>query len=142
MVRLNQQRESPFFCNFPMSIPNAIDDSLMSSPNRIPIVSINPHQPREYDAVLGNHLSIPTNAAVLGGIEGVKNRLAVLNTDTVRIAALHDALEYDRKGLELIMQIVETESGQVQWTAWSLLWERASKRTNRSYSNIVLGARK
>jgi hypothetical protein len=33
-------------------------------------------QPREYDAVLGGQNSIPANAAVLGGIPGVKSRLA------------------------------------------------------------------
>lgn len=91
-------------------------------------MSDNSQQPRVYDAVLGNQGSIPTNAAVLGGIEGIKHRLTFLKADTVRIAALYDALKYGQKGLELIMQIVETETGTVQWTAWDLLWERAGEK--------------
>ena len=36
----------------------------------------NENQPREYDAVLGGKSEIPLGAAVLGGILGVKTRLA------------------------------------------------------------------
>ncbi|HAA31024.1 MAG TPA: hypothetical protein DCE56_29105 [Cyanobacteria bacterium UBA8553] len=36
----------------------------------------NPSQPRKYDAVLGSQVSVPSRAAVLGGLEAVKLRLA------------------------------------------------------------------
>ena len=50
------------------------------------------NQPREYDAVLGGQNSTPVDAAVLGGIAGVKSRLASPAIE-VRIAALSEALK-------------------------------------------------
>ncbi|TAE48195.1 MAG: hypothetical protein EAZ88_24890 [Oscillatoriales cyanobacterium] len=53
----------------------------------VEIMSDNQNKPREYDAVKGGQNSIPVNAAVLGGIAGVKRRLASSAIE-VRIAAL------------------------------------------------------
>ena len=86
-------------------------------------MSENQNEPREYDAVLGGQNSIPVNAAVLGGIAGVKSRLASLIVE-VRIAALSEALKYGAAGLDLIMQALHDESIQVKFTAYSLLKDR------------------
>ncbi|WP_363319709.1 hypothetical protein [Microcoleus sp. PH2017_02_FOX_O_A] len=60
------------------------------------------NRPKEYDAVLGGQNLIPMNAAVLGGIAGVKSRLASPDV-AVRIAALSDAPKYGDAGLDLII---------------------------------------
>ena len=79
------------------------------------------NQPGEYDAVLGGQNSTPVNAAVLGGIAGVKSRLASPIVE-VRIAALSQALKYGENGLDLIiLQGLEDKSLQVKIAAYNLL---------------------
>ncbi|MDY6901608.1 MAG: SUMF1/EgtB/PvdO family nonheme iron enzyme [Cyanobacteriota bacterium] len=77
-------------------------------------------QPKPYDAVLGNQNQAPEGAAVLGGIEGVKQRLNNENPQA-RIAALRQALNYGEPGLDLVIKALEDESPQVQIKAYSLL---------------------
>ena len=79
------------------------------------------NQPREYDAVKGGQNSTPVGAAVLGGIAGVKSRLASPAIE-VRIAALSQALKYGEAGLDLIiLQGLEDKSLQVKIAAYNLL---------------------
>ncbi len=79
------------------------------------------NQPREYDAVKGGQNLIPVDAAVLGGITGVKSRLASPAIE-VRIAALSQALKYGEAGLDLIiLQGLEDKSLQVKIAAYNLL---------------------
>ena len=80
-------------------------------------------KPREYDAVLGGQNLIPVNAAILGGIPGVKSRLASPAVE-VRITALSEALKYGEAGLDLIIQALQDESMQVKLAAYSLLKDR------------------
>jgi hypothetical protein len=82
-------------------------------------------QPGLSDAVKGGQ-SPPLTSAVLGGLIGVKQRLAS-STDEVRIAALSEALSYGREGLELVVQIVKTETGPVQRAAYDKLYQKASE---------------
>jgi formylglycine-generating enzyme required for sulfatase activity len=86
-------------------------------------MSENQNEPREYDAVRGGQNSIPINAAVLGGIPGVKSRLASPIVK-VRIAALSEALKYGEAGLDLIIQALHDESMQVKIAAYLLLKDR------------------
>ncbi len=72
-----------------------------------------PYQPREYDAVKGGENISPINAAVLGGLAGIKKRLASAVVQE-RIAALPDALNYGQAGLELVIQSLNDSSEQVQ----------------------------
>lgn len=85
-------------------------------------------EPREYDAVEGGSSPPPLNGVILGGIEGVKRRLASASSDSNRIAALKEAVKYGKEGLELVAQIVQNESGPVQWAAHDLLWQRVSEK--------------
>lgn len=79
-----------------------------------------PHLPRVYDAVLGGQNPPPPGGVVLGGIEGVKYRLA--STDVqVRVAALRSALDYGDAGLELVIQSLQDELIQVKNAAVMLL---------------------
>ncbi|MFB2983070.1 hypothetical protein [Microseira sp. BLCC-F43] len=65
----------------------------------------NPNEPRPFDAVLGGQSRPPVNAAVLGGLAGVKQRLAS-TSDEVRIAALYEALKYGQAGLDVDRPLV------------------------------------
>ncbi len=60
-----------------------------------------PNQPREYDVTLGGQN--PCNAAVLGGLEGVKQRLT--SDDIMQSTqALIDAVQYGAEGKALVKQ--------------------------------------
>ncbi|MCC3528927.1 MAG: formylglycine-generating enzyme family protein [Microcoleus sp. PH2017_22_RUC_O_B] len=83
----------------------------------------NPNQPREYDAVLGGQSQVPLGAAVLGGIPGVKSRLASPIVE-VKITALSEALKYGDAGLDLIIGALRDEAIQVKLAAYSLLKDR------------------
>ncbi len=83
----------------------------------------NPNQPREYDAVLGGKSQVPFGAAVLGGIPGVKSRLASPGVE-VRITALSEALKYGDAGLDLIIGVLQDESMAAKFAAYSLLKDR------------------
>src|SRR4028119_2044050 len=83
----------------------------------------NQNQPREYDAVKGGESQVPLGAAVLGGIPGVKNRLASPIVE-VKIATLPEALKYGDAGLDLIIGALRDESIQVKLAAYSLLKDR------------------
>ncbi|MEG4987605.1 formylglycine-generating enzyme family protein [Microcoleus sp. BR0-C5] len=80
----------------------------------------NQNQPREYEAVLGGQNPPPIDAAVLGGISGVKSRLASPIVE-VKIAALSEALKYGDAGLDLIIGVLQEESMLVKFAAYSLL---------------------
>jgi formylglycine-generating enzyme required for sulfatase activity len=88
----------------------------------------NLNQPRKDDAVLGGQNPSLVNAAVLGGIEAVKRRLAS-SSEAVRIAALPDALKYGEKGFEVVFDILKNENGTVQNAAWKLLWQSSNAKT-------------
>ncbi|OYD86537.1 hypothetical protein CDG77_34630 [Nostoc sp. 'Peltigera membranacea cyanobiont' 213] len=81
----------------------------------------NHNQPREYDAVLGGQVAPPVDGVVLGGIEGVKRRLASASSEQ-KIAALADALKYGEAGLKLLIQTLTDVSPEVQQTAENLLF--------------------
>jgi hypothetical protein len=83
----------------------------------------NPNQPREDDVVLGGQNSAPVGGVVLGGVEGVKRRLASA-VEEEQITALWEALKYGDVGLGLVIQALNHESGQVRWAAYRLLRER------------------
>ena len=99
-------------------------------------MSENQNEPREYDAVLGGQNSIPVNAAVLGGIAGVKSRLASPIVE-VRIAALSEALKYGAAGLDLIIQALHDESVQVKFTVYSLLKDRNDLKIKPQFKDYL-----
>ena len=94
------------------------------------------NQPREYDAVLGGQNLIPRDAAVLGGIAGVKSRLASPAIE-VRIAALSEALKYGEAGLDLIIQALQDESMQVKVAAYSLLKDRKDSNIQLQFQDYL-----
>ncbi len=87
------------------------------------------NQPREYDAVKGSQNSTPIDAAVLGGIKGVKSRLSSTRLE-VRIAALSLALKYGEAGLDLVVNALQDESMQKGWCL------RSMTDTHHTYENL------
>jgi len=77
-------------------------------------------RPRHYDAVLGTQIRPPLEGAVLGGLAGVKSRLASPLVK-VRVAALSDALNYGETGLDLVIQALKDSSKPVRRAAYLLL---------------------
>ncbi|WP_427162449.1 WD40 repeat domain-containing protein [Aliinostoc sp. HNIBRCY26] len=80
----------------------------------------NPNQPREFDAVLGGELPPPVSGVVLGGLEGVQNRLQS-GVVEAQISALSEALNYGDVGLEIVIQALKNKSGQVKLSAYNIL---------------------
>ncbi|MEH1884243.1 hypothetical protein [Nostoc sp.] len=72
----------------------------------------NSNQPGEFDAVLGGEQQNQNYGVVLGGIEGIKNRLNS-EDDEVRIAALEDALKYGDVGVDLIIEELYNSSDKI-----------------------------
>lgn len=99
-------------------------------------MSENQNEPREYDAVLGGQNSIPVNAAVLGGIPGVKSRLASPIVE-VRIAALSEALKYGESGLDLVIKALHDESMPIKFAAYSLLKARYKSKIKPQFQDYL-----
>ncbi|MGL5060969.1 MAG: formylglycine-generating enzyme family protein [Microcoleus sp.] len=95
-----------------------------------------PEIPREYDAVKGGQPQVPLGAAVLGGISGVKSRLASPIFD-VKIAALSEALKYGDAGLDLIIETLLNESMMVKLAAYSLLKDRDEPKIKGQLLNYL-----
>ena len=91
----------------------------------------NPNRPRDYDAVLGGQTPPPVQGAVLGGIEGVKRRLASPTVEA-RIAALSEALNYGEAGLDLVIEALQDSSLQVQRSAFLILRERLNNKVRQA----------
>lgn len=88
-------------------------------------------RPRNYDAVLGGQAPPPVEGAVLGGLEGVKSRLASPFVKG-RVAALSDALNYGEAGLNLVIQALKNSSKQVQRSAYLLLRHRLEPQVKQA----------
>jgi formylglycine-generating enzyme required for sulfatase activity len=96
----------------------------------------NQNQPREYYAVLGGESQVPSGATVLGGIPGVKSRLASPIV-AVRIAALSEALNYKNSGLDVIISALQDESMAVKFTAYSLLKDRDEPKIKKTLEQYL-----
>jgi COMPASS component SWD3 len=70
-------------------------------------------QPREYDVVLGGSAATPSSGVVLGGLHGVKSRLASVSFE-VRVSAVKDALNYGETGINLVIQALQNSLEEVQ----------------------------
>lgn len=88
-------------------------------------------QPKEYDLVLGGNNYPPTNGLVLGGIEGVKQRLESEDIEQ-QFIALSEALNYQEKGLDLVIDIWKERSGKLKWQAYRLLKQKNNTKVKQA----------
>jgi hypothetical protein len=80
----------------------------------------NLNQPGEFDAVLGGDAQHQNYAVVLGGIEGIKNRLNSEDNE-VKISALEDAVKYGDAGVDLLIEALYDSSKEIHELAINLL---------------------
>ncbi|MBD1920741.1 HEAT repeat domain-containing protein [Microcoleus sp. FACHB-831] len=91
----------------------------------------NLNQPREDDAVLGGQAPPPVAGVILGGIEGVKRRLASSVVE-VQIAALREALKYGELGLDVVIEALQNNSLQVQRKAYLILRDKTDFKVKQA----------
>jgi len=101
----------------------------------------NQNQPREFDAVLGGQEPPPVAGVILGGLVGVEDRLTSPVIEA-RIAALSEALNYGKAGLNLIIQALPDSSQQVQRFASRLCNRSRGDKKNEPHEITRLGVRK
>jgi hypothetical protein len=82
--------------------------------------------PRESDLVLGGQNPPPTNAAILGGLAGVKQRLAS-ESIVQRLQALNDTVQYGGNAIDLLIQALSDSADEVCQLAYKLLCDRSNK---------------
>lgn len=63
---------------------------------------MNNNKPGEYDAVIQPQPQTPVYGAVMGGIEGVKQRFKLADNPQTKIALLQEAFKYGEEGKEFI----------------------------------------
>lgn len=85
------------------------------------------NKPKEYDAVLGRQNKPAPGAVVLGGLPGVRQRLASPVPEQ-RIAALKESVKYAGSGLDLVAGALEDESLLVRRAAYLLLRSRKERK--------------
>ncbi|MBE9187020.1 WD40 repeat domain-containing protein [Microcoleus sp. LEGE 07076] len=96
----------------------------------------NSNQPREYDAVLGGKSQIPSSAAVLGGIAGLKQRWHSPSIEQ-RIAAVKDAPKYGGAGLNLAIEALLDRTLEVQRVAYAILRQRTEPFVRQALKEFV-----
>jgi len=92
--------------------------------------------PQKGDVVLGGQSPPPPSSVVLGGIAGVKQRLASGDSKQ-KAVALSDALNYGKAGLEVVIEALKKESGEVQKKAYLLLKERTEVYVKQVLRNYI-----
>ena len=91
----------------------------------------NPHKPRDYDAVLGGQAPAPKTGAVLGGIEGVKIRLASPSIKA-QVAALSEVVNYGKADWEWTLTTFQDDLERVEEAAYSLFLNRIDIKSQQS----------
>ncbi|MEQ8461950.1 hypothetical protein [Coleofasciculus sp. E1-EBD-02] len=98
-------------------------------------MTANSDQPNPNDAVLGGQ-DYPLNSGVLGGLEGVKQRLTS-ESEEIRMAALDEALNYGQPGRYLLRQVVKNETGNLQLKAYNLLSEQVDEKEKQELQTYL-----
>ena len=94
------------------------------------VMNDNCDRPKKYDLVLGGS-NPPLDGVVLGGIEGVKSRLASDNIQS-QISALSEAFNYGEAGLDLVIDALSNYKREVRKNAYRLLQQRDEKKAKEA----------
>jgi hypothetical protein len=88
--------------------------------------------PRASDLVLGGQNPPPVDAAILGGLAGVKQRLES-ESIVQRIQALNEAVQYGNDAIDLALQALTDDSIKVRNIAETLLRNRLSDAGQKAF---------
>ncbi|PSB48472.1 GUN4 N-terminal ARM-like repeat domain-containing protein [Chamaesiphon polymorphus] len=80
--------------------------------------------PNEFDAVLGNQGIATQGSMILGGVEGIKQRLNSHSLQ-VKLAALEEAINYGTAGLQVLLAYLDDRDLQIQNRVYELLESRS-----------------
>jgi GUN4-like len=100
------------------------------------------NQPNPNDVVLGGHEAVsseavPTEALVLGGFVGVKQRLDSSIADQ-RVTALSEAMQHGIRGVNLVVRALRDESAEVRHIAYALLHDRPEPRIQQAIARYYV----
>lgn len=95
----------------------------------------NSKEPREFDAIKGGQAPAPLGSAVLGGIEGLRQRF-VAGNEQVRLDAVVNAPIYGDEGLDILVKALQDASLQVRVNAYKIL-----KQSNQALEETTKGIR-
>ncbi len=81
-------------------------------------------RPNEFDAVIGNQGIAAQGSMILGGVEGIKQRLNSHSLQA-KIAALEEAVNYGTTGLQVLLEYLNDRDLQIQDRVYELLESRS-----------------
>lgn len=99
-------------------------------------MSEHPNQPSQGDVVLGGQGLNPAGGVVLGGFEGLRQRL-LSPIAQQRAAALLEALQHGQKGLNLVMRALDDSAAEVRQAAYQLLEHRPEPKVRRALERYL-----
>ena len=88
-------------------------------------------KPRGYDAVLGGNNPAPVDGLVLGGIAGIKRRLASNDIEIVK-AALNNAIAYKEEGLDLVIAALYNYPQEIRQHAVKILRQQKTAKAEEA----------
>jgi COMPASS component SWD3 len=91
--------------------------------------------PRDDDAVLGNAHFAPVGSLMLGGIEGLKQQFKNKAVE-IRLQAIKNAVKYENKGVDLILEGLKDSSLEVCECAYLILRDYQNKN-NLNQENLL-----
>jgi formylglycine-generating enzyme required for sulfatase activity len=100
--------------------------------------TMNPHpqEPNPVDAVLGTGAIATPGSAILGGLDGVKQRL-VQGTLEQQLIALKQAIDYGETGVDVAIAALAHESLEMRYTAYQLLKNSSTESAKRFLETVL-----
>ncbi len=89
------------------------------------------NEPNQQDAILGGDAPVPAQAAVLGGLGPVQERLSSSDLAT-KFAAMKDCLNHGEAGFAELIPLLEDALPRTQWEAYRLLRTRPEKSVEQA----------
>ncbi|MFM7190305.1 MAG: pentapeptide repeat-containing protein [Microcystaceae cyanobacterium] len=94
--------------------------------------------PRPDDVVLGGQFTTPLDAAVLGGIEGLRLHFKTTSNTEIKKMILKQALPYQQKGIDWLFEVLEAETiGKDKVWIYSLLANQMDQKIQTRLTNSI-----
>jgi formylglycine-generating enzyme required for sulfatase activity len=96
-----------------------------------------PQQPESGDAVLGKGQIAAAGSAVLGGLDGIKQRLSQGTPEQQIIALQQTAINYGEAEIKVLIAALAHESLEMRYIAYQLLKNSSAKNARRALENVL-----